>query len=295
MTGTSLAPAGWYADPADAGGPLRYWDGERWTAWQALDGVMTVRPLSPEGMAAAWDARRDHRAPWPGPAAAVALLALLASGLLAFAFVAAGSALGLDSIAAELVLSSAGLYTGLLGTCVAVQRRWGTDQGFRKDFGLEYRGGDWWRGLLGALAAKGLGVVVSVVLILLFVDELANTTIELDAEVWGWAALVVFVLMALVAAPFVEEVFFRGLLMRSLETVLPSWAAIVVQGIAFGLAHATVDLGVANLLIVVPIGVGGMTLGYLALRYQRLGPGIASHAFFNVVAVLFLVGQFALG
>jgi len=293
MTGTSLAPAGWYADPADHGGPLRYWDGERWTAWQALDGVVAVRPLSPDGMAAAWEARRDHRAPWPGPAAALALLALLGSGLLAFACVAIGSAVGLDGLVAELVLSSVGLYAGLLATCMAVQRRWGTEHGFRKDFGLEYRRGDWWRGLLGALAAKGLGVAVTIVLVLLFVDELSNTTIELDAETWGWAALVVFAVMALVMAPFVEEVFFRGLLQRSLETVLPAWAAIAVQGTAFGLAHATVDLGVANLLIVVPIGVGGMTLGYLAHRYHRLGPGIASHAFFNVVAVVALAVQLA--
>lgn len=289
MTTAAAAPPGWYPDPGDASGPVRYWDGARWTPWQSRGDVMTEVPLSVEGAAAAWDSIRDHRAPWPGPAAAVALAALVASTALALGALVVGRRLGLDTFAGELTSSAVGLYTGMLASCWAIQRRWGSGAGFRRDFGIEYRARDWLRGLLGSLAARGLAMVAAVLLVLLirsFEDESYQLTPD---DGIGWVGVLVFAFVAVVVAPIVEEIFFRGLVQRSLETVLPAWLAIGVQGIAFGLAHGTVDRGVENLYVVVPIAVGGVVLGHLARRYQRLGPAIAAHGFFNLLPVLLVV------
>ena len=296
MITTSGAPAGWYPDPGDTSGPLRYWDGEEWTTWQARNGVATEVPLSLEGAAAAWEALRDHRAPWPGIAALVGVLALAASTGLAFASLTLGDALGLDSLTWELVTSSLGLYTGLIGTCWGVQRRWGTDGGFRRDFGIEYREGDWWRGLLGSLAARGMAAVLAIIIVLL-INGLDQQSYELSGndEASGWGVVIAFGVIALVFAPLVEELFFRGLIQRSLETVLPAWLAIGVQGVVFGLVHGTVDRGVENLFVIIPIGVTGMVLGWLAHRYQRLSPGISAHAFFNLLPVIVIVVAHAVG
>lgn len=294
MITTAQAPAGWYPDPGDASGPMRYWDGERWTTWQARGGVANEVPLSLEGAAAAWEALRDHRAPWPGTAALVALVTGVASAGLAVASVHLGDALGLDTLAEELVLSSLGLYAGLILACWGIQRRWGTPGGFLTDFGLEYRTGDWWRGLVGSLAARGMATVLAVILVLL-VNGLHQSSYELSGTDAGitWATVGAFAVIALVFAPVVEELFFRGLLLRSLETVLPGWLAIGVQGAVFGLAHGTVDRGVANLYVIIPIGVAGMALGWMARRYQRLSIGISAHAFFNLLPVLLLAGVYA--
>jgi membrane protease YdiL (CAAX protease family) len=287
---TTQAPAGWYPDPGDASGPMRYWDGAHWTTWQARGGVANEVPLSLEGAAAAWEALRDRRAPWPGVVALVALVAGGASAGLAFAAVGLGDAIGFDTLAGELVFSSLGLYSGLLLACWGIQRRWGTPAGFRVDFGIEHREGDWWRGLLASLAARGMAGVLAVILVLL-INGLNDSSYELSGtdDGIGWATVGVFAVIALVFAPLVEELFFRGVILRSLETVLPGWLAIGVQGAVFGLAHGTVDRGVANLFVIIPIGVTGMVLGWLARRYQRLGPGIAAHAWFNLLPVLLMV------
>jgi membrane protease YdiL (CAAX protease family) len=292
MSAPTVAPPDWYPDPTEAGGPLRYWDGTQWTAWQSRAGVVTVVPLWFHVSPAA-EPVPDDRAPWPGPAVGVVLLAMIGSTLLAVAFAALGRLADLDSLAARLVLSSLGLYLGLIASCSIVQERWGTKEGFRSDFGLRYEKGDWWRGLLASFAARAAGVGVMVFIVLFFWRHLDGSSVQQigEPEQFGSFTLVVFAIVALVAAPFVEELFFRGLLQRSLETVVPPWAAIGIQGGLFGLAHITVGLGVANVLIVVPVAVAGTGFGYLAFRYKRLAPGMAAHAFFNLVPVVILSVQ----
>ena len=294
MSAPTIAPPDWYPDPTEAGGPLRYWDGRQWTAWQSRAGVVTVVPLWFHVSPAA-EPVPDDRAPWPGPAAGVVVLSMIGSTILAVVFAALGSIAGLDSLAARLVLSSLGLYIGLIATCSVVQERWGTESGFRSDFGLRYEKGDWWRGLLASFAARAAGVAVMVFLVLFFLRDLDGSSVQQIGEPgeFGDVTLLVFAIVALVGAPLVEELFFRGLLQRSLETVLPAWAAIGLQGILFGLAHTTVALGTANVLIVVPVAIAGVGFGYLAHHFKRLGPGIAAHSFFNLVPVLVLTAQVA--
>ncbi|MHB1853573.1 MAG: CPBP family intramembrane glutamic endopeptidase, partial [Acidimicrobiales bacterium] len=99
----------------------------------------------------------------------------------------------------------------------------------------------------------------------------------------GWGD-VVLVLVVVVGAPVVEELFFRGLLLRSLQARIGSVGAVIVSGLLFGLAHfEPLQLPVLALF--------GVVLGVLALRTGRLGPGICAHAAFNSLAVYTLLSS----
>jgi len=79
------------------------------------------------------------------------------------------------------------------------------------------------------------------------------------------------------AAPFVEEITFRGL-GQSLLAFLGRWPSIVLVGIAFGLAHGLVEA----LLVLVPFGIA---LAWLRDRTKSVYPGMIVHGLFNGVAL----------
>jgi len=89
-----------------------------------------------------------------------------------------------------------------------------------------------------------------------------------------------FVVVGLLA-PIVEELTFRGLGYRLLEP-FGRWAAILLVGLAFGLAHGLVEA----LPILAFFGVG---LAYLRNRTGSVYPGIVVHATFNSLVLVVAV------
>jgi membrane protease YdiL (CAAX protease family) len=287
-----LPPAGWYPDPIEPRRAQRWWDGVSWSEWQARDGEVSARPVVPTPAPGSdWTGIADERAPWPKAALAWALAAIVGCFLLG----SLGAWLtdrALDNFPLELLANVALLDGGLLAVCIVVQRRWGTDGGFRRDFGLTYERGDWWRGILGSIGARSIGAAASSLFVLPILFNRDPSSYD-DAAVArssiSWAGILAFAVVALVVAPFVEEVFFRGLLQRSLESALPRWIAIGVQGVIFGFLHVQPAIGIFNVAIVVPISVAGMVFGFTYHRFKRLGPNIAAHFWFNAVAIGVLV------
>jgi membrane protease YdiL (CAAX protease family) len=88
----------------------------------------------------------------------------------------------------------------------------------------------------------------------------------------------------IIGAPFVEELFFRGLLQRSMARL--GIAACFVQALVFGLIHVTPSEGAGNVGIILGVGVFGLVLGLAARRFGRLGPTMIGHAVFNAAAVI---------
>lgn len=299
-TSTGPPAADWYPDPGGPPARLRYWDGARWTGWVATDGVVAVAPVQePRLVATQWRAGADPMGSEPdgdarmelgGSALGVALGAVVWSVALAIGAGVGADLVGLDTDAQLLAAGALGLYVGLVLGCVVVQRQHGTPGRFLQDYGLQRRRGDWWRGLVASLAARGGGMVLAVLLAvslgdLLDGDEIDQLPTSGDGDPTA-GLLITFAFVAVVVAPVVEELFFRGLLLRALEGVVPDWLALLVQGVLFGLAHMTLGAGLVNALVVVPIAFAGLTFGWLAQRYRRLGPVIFGHAWFNVVAVV---------
>lgn len=84
------------------------------------------------------------------------------------------------------------------------------------------------------------------------------------------------ILAATVLAPVLEEMLFRGLILRSFLRQYPRWYAIAGSAVIFGVAHMNVyQFAVASLL--------GLLLGWLYERSKSLIPCITLHAVYNGV------------
>jgi membrane protease YdiL (CAAX protease family) len=85
--------------------------------------------------------------------------------------------------------------------------------------------------------------------------------------------------VVVLAAPLVEELLYRGLGFGLLVPFVGPWPAILVTGVAFGLAHGLV-LGLPVLSIF------GITLGWLRWQTGSVYPGMIVHGLFNGAALL---------
>ncbi len=99
----------------------------------------------------------------------------------------------------------------------------------------------------------------------------------------GFAIIAIF---TVVGAPFFEELFFRGLILRALTRMfgnIGKWVgpalAIVITGVLFGLAHA-------ESLQLLGLATFGIILSFIAYRTGRLGMNMVAHASFNLVAII---------
>lgn len=98
------------------------------------------------------------------------------------------------------------------------------------------------------------------------------------------ATVLVVGVAAVIVAPVLEELLFRGLVLRGLMLKIGFWPAAVVSSAFFGVFHAQ-GTGLEAVPIVVATGVFGLGLCVLVRRTGRLGPAIGVHALRNAIAV----------
>lgn len=89
-------------------------------------------------------------------------------------------------------------------------------------------------------------------------------------------------LLLIVAAPFSEELFFRGFLFRSIANGTGVWRAALLSGALFGLFHVELDK-------IVPIGFLGFVLAMLYSKTGSLWPSIILHAIYNGIVFAVLI------
>jgi uncharacterized protein len=280
VTAERGAPAGWYIDPLGEQS-WRWWDGHRWLADSATVAVRE-RPWVPE--------RADHDHGIRG--GVLALIGFVVAIALGLGFSLAAVALGADKNSLLVVcIGQAGLWTGMIGTCVIVARRNGS--GRLRGLGLiGLRGQDWGAGAVTAVVARVVCALVALLFILIFpLDSFRRTT---NAPTTGiqpsLTAGIVIALIVCVGAPFFEELFFRGVVQGVLTRRWGARVAIVTQALAFALVHYRVGMTLALTLSTWgQIAVAGFFLGVLKWRYERLGPGMVAHALFNAFAIAVLL------
>jgi uncharacterized protein len=181
-----------------------------------------------------------------------------------------------------------GLWCGFFVGPFAASRFRGT-KSMRADLGLSFQPID----LVGIAIGVG-GQILVTLLYLPFISHLKNfsaptTKLTGSAHGVGFAVIGIFTVLC---APFFEELFFRGLLLRALirlfcgerrgERALPIIGvgfAIALDGIIFGAAHA-------ELAQFAGLAIFGTILALIAYRTGRLGMNITAHATFNLIAVL---------
>lgn len=185
------------------------------------------------------------------------------------------------------------LYVALLATvgygpslwwCRFASRRWGTGD-LGTDIGLTPRLADLGWGPVIWLGAIGAQIVVGAVIVALGVPLAGNT--EGIEEISADRTYVVsLVITAVIAAPVVEEMVFRGVVMRGLRSRLPMAATVVLQGLLFGAAHIDPVRGVGNIGLVLVLAGVGVAFGVAVALLGRIGPSMVAHALFNGAVLL---------
>lgn len=276
----------WYADPMGRHA-LRFWDGAQWTERISDAGRVGTDPVDVDLAEFLSQRGGDPRARWPGWVAALSV----GVGLVAIVLAGVAARLadtGASSPAVPLAVGSVTLYSILLACCWAVRRSLGTQRGMAFDFGLHFRWGDIGWGFVASL----VGRIAAVLLMLPFAFADEDFVVPDAQRVEGIertaVVLVAFTVSAFVLAPIFEELFFRGLLQRSLENVVHTVWAIAIASLLFGLAHISVDVGRANVGTVAATGAAGAVFGVTAHITRRLGCAIAAHAAFNLIPVMFV-------
>jgi membrane protease YdiL (CAAX protease family) len=179
-----------------------------------------------------------------------------------------------------LVLANVGLWIGYGGGPILVSRvkGWGPVA----DFGARASLLDIPLGLIAGVATQVVVLpLVYFPISKLVDDDPSGSARELVDSIDNPVAAVLFILSAAVMAPLVEELFFRGLLLRALERWLGSVPAVVVSALVFAAVHRE--------LIVLPgLFVFGVIAAVVTLRTGRLGPAVAFHVGFNATTLVVL-------
>jgi membrane protease YdiL (CAAX protease family) len=103
------------------------------------------------------------------------------------------------------------------------------------------------------------------------IDLLRNAGRPFELSLW--------IVLAVVAAPVSEELFFRAGVFRFLGTLMPAWAAALISSVMWTLLHD-------NLLSSLPLVVLGMILAMLYRKTGRILAPILLHALFNLHTVI---------
>ncbi|MEY2467883.1 MAG: protease family protein [Actinomycetota bacterium] len=196
-----------------------------------------------------------------------------------------GGAIGGVGSLAETCGSLIGLWAGIVPGTLLVLRVRATGDPVR-DLGLRVRIPADLGGVAAGLASQFVLLPLIYVVVQLFVSRDLTSDLEAPAkdltdQAHGGAAFALLAVLLIVGAPIVEELFYRGMLLRALKRHLPPVASIVVSGIVFGAAHF-------DLVTLPGLAAFGIVLAWLAHRSGRLGPGILAHAAFNAATVAYL-------
>jgi membrane protease YdiL (CAAX protease family) len=180
-------------------------------------------------------------------------------------------------------LVQAAQYVGFIGIPVLATRLKGN--GVVRDLGARMEWLDVPKGL-------ALGVALQLVAVPLvswpWVEILGKDTGELDdraRELTDRAhgfGLFMLTLVVVFGAPFAEELFFRGLGLRSFERRLGAVFGLIASAAVFSATHL-------DLLSLPALFVFGLVAGYLVQRTGRLGLAWFTHVGFNATTIVILV------
>ena len=250
-------------------------------------GRPAVRPLQPRQLTEPSDPTEQRPRRWGlGDAALGVLVGLVLTNLVAAVVLEATgrSGQGIDELPLSFVaLFQVPQWVGTLGvTWLAVRRK---GNGLVDDLDLRVEPRDVPVGLaLGAATQLFLVPLLYAPILRLLdrsSDDVAAEARELTDRATGFG-VVLLILVVVLIAPVVEEIFFRGLLMRSLEHRFGRAPALIGSATLFGAVHF-------QWLQLPALVMFGLVAGWLAQRYGRLGPAIFAHIAFNAVTVIVLL------
>jgi membrane protease YdiL (CAAX protease family) len=245
----------------------------------------------------AWMGIDPQRSRWGIPDIVIALVAFFVGGIIlgGAVFVIGGAATGLgvrafiDQYAGIInIISLFGQWGAVVGFLVLIARLKGSGS-LRRDFGLAF---SWWDPLIGAGAAVVTllvsGMVQVVVAYLTGAPPASNSEAIFGDVVDNKPLLIVTVLLASIGAPLVEELLFRGLVLRALEKRLGAVVAVIGSSLIFGALHLFGG-PVSPIALLAGITVYGLVFALLTRWWCRLGPAVFTHIWVNTLASAFVL------
>ncbi|HEX2577364.1 MAG TPA: CPBP family intramembrane glutamic endopeptidase [Aquihabitans sp.] len=161
-------------------------------------------------------------------------------------------------------------------------------RGWIRDFRVRLQAVDVPLGVVAGVVGQYVVVVLVSLPILWLTDttfeELGEPARELGERATTPGTVVLLFLMVVVGAPIAEEIFFRGLLLRSLEKRFGLGWAVAGSSVIFGATHF-------QPLQFVALTAAGAIFALLVVRTGRLGPAIVAHMAFNAATVVSLVWE----
>lgn len=260
----STTPPGWYPDPYQPS-LQRYWDGVQWTEHLAHPNP-TAEPFP--------------TLPFP---VAVGALVSLAVPLVASRWLLRPFADHDWPIVAYVAVAGLLAYGPPLVFWRYASRRWGRNTP-AADVGLSFRPVDLGWGPLTWLACLAGQTVVALLVVTFHVPFQSNTE-SISALRDNRGFVIAMLLLSVIVAPFVEEIVFRGLVLRGFLSRWPVGVAVGVQGVLFGMAHFAPERGMRNIGLLLILGTVGVVLGVSAYLLRRLAPTIIAHALINGIAM----------
>jgi membrane protease YdiL (CAAX protease family) len=219
-----------------------------------------------------------------GDAAIGIVASIVLSQLVAGIAFAAGDYHDADEVPLWLVgLLQIPLWIGLVGAVVLAARK--ASGVVATEFRLRFQPRDIPIGLLCGAGAQLVATQVTYPVYRLLgidTDQVGQVAEKLADRAVSGVDVFVLVLLVVLGAPVIEELFYRGLVFGSIERRFGGVAAVLGSSVVFALVHF-------QLYDLLPLFVAGLVFALLRARYGRLGPGIWAHIGFNLIAVVALL------
>lgn len=146
---------------------------------------------------------------------------------------------------------------------------------------------------LGAALGEYIARIIASIAVVIAIPAVRGVT-EGNVSLSGrsTAQIVVLFVVAIVVAPPVEELLFRGLLLRTAMRRMPFWPAALLSSVCFAALHLyEVHSVPAATLLFVSVFVFGLGQCLLVRFTGRLNPGIAAHAVSNTASLLIVLAS----
>jgi uncharacterized protein len=173
-----------------------------------------------------------------------------------------------------------------------------------KDFGFELRWIDLPIGIALAIVAHfAIDIAASIAVGVLGLSPSGGSNIVLPSS-RVWAIVDGFAIGSLLA-PVVEELFFRGLVLRAVRNFVinaarrggertvkrAQWISILVSATIFAAVHLYQATSVTELVeLAISVFIFGLGAGWIATRTGRLGPSMIAHILNNTLVVITVLG-----
>ncbi len=133
-------------------------------------------------------------------------------------------------------------------------------------------------GLIGAAAMYLVTIGVANIQFTFTHQKPQEAAIALFTSTQDTALIAAFTFLATVAAPFMEELVYRGFLFNAILRYAPVWVAAGVSGVIFGISHGSTSA-------FLPLAASGVVLAYVYHRSGSLTASMLTHAIFNLINV----------